>query len=87
MLSGDTPLITEELLRELVDGHRSAGADVTVLSFALDEPGAYGRIVRDGSGGLAAIVEAQDASPEELSLTEVNSSLYVFSAAALWDGA
>ena len=66
MLSGDTPLVTEELLRELVDGHRSAGANVTVLSFELDEPGAYGRIVRDGSGRLAAIVEAQDASPEEL---------------------
>jgi bifunctional UDP-N-acetylglucosamine pyrophosphorylase / glucosamine-1-phosphate N-acetyltransferase len=85
VLSGDTPLITEELLRELVNGHRSADADVTVLSFALDEPGAYGRIVRDDSGVLAAIVEAQDASPEELSLTEVNSSLYVFSAAALWE--
>ena len=54
VLSGDTPLITEELLRELVDGHRSDDADVTVLSFVLDEPGAYGRIVRDDSGGLAA---------------------------------
>jgi bifunctional UDP-N-acetylglucosamine pyrophosphorylase / glucosamine-1-phosphate N-acetyltransferase len=86
VLSGDTPLITEGLLRELVNSHRSAGADVTVLSFALDEPGAYGRILRNDSGGLAAIVEAQDASPEELSLTEVNSSLYVFSAAALWEG-
>ncbi|MET0939525.1 MAG: sugar phosphate nucleotidyltransferase, partial [Gaiellaceae bacterium] len=85
VLSGDTPLVTEELLQELVDGHRSAGADVTVLSFVLDEPGAYGRIVRDASGGLAAIVEAQDASSEELSLTEVNSSLYVFSAAAMWE--
>jgi bifunctional UDP-N-acetylglucosamine pyrophosphorylase/glucosamine-1-phosphate N-acetyltransferase len=85
VLSGDTPLLTEELLRELVDGHRSAGADVTVLSFVLDEPGAYGRIVRDASGELAAIVEAPDASPEELALTEVNSSLYVFSGEALWD--
>jgi bifunctional UDP-N-acetylglucosamine pyrophosphorylase/glucosamine-1-phosphate N-acetyltransferase len=85
VLSGDTPLITEELLRVLVDGHRSADADVTVLSFVLDEPGAYGRIVRDDAGGLAAIAEAQDASPQELSLTEVNSSLYVFSAAALWE--
>ena len=85
VLSGDTPLVTEELLRALVDGHRSTGANVTVLSFVLDEPGAYGRIVRDASGELAAIVEAPDASPEELALTEVNSSLYVFSAEALWD--
>ena len=85
VLSGDTPLVTAELLGELVDGHRSSGADVTVLSFVLDEPGTYGRVVRDGSGGLAAIVEAQDASPEELALDEVNSSMYVFSSAALWD--
>jgi len=84
VLSGDTPLITTELLRELVDGHRAAEADVTVLSFVLSDPGAYGRVVRDGFGGLAAIVEARDAAPEELALTEVNSSLYVFSAAALW---
>jgi bifunctional UDP-N-acetylglucosamine pyrophosphorylase / glucosamine-1-phosphate N-acetyltransferase len=85
VLSGDTPLVTEELLRALVDGHRSAGANVTVLSFVLDEPQAYGRIVRDASGELEAIIEAPDASPEELALTEVNSSLYVFSAEALWD--
>jgi len=85
VLAGDTPLVTEELLRGLVEGHRSAGADVTVLSFALDEPGAYGRVVRDDAGGLAAIVEAQDALPEQLALIEVNSSLYVFSAAALWE--
>jgi bifunctional UDP-N-acetylglucosamine pyrophosphorylase/glucosamine-1-phosphate N-acetyltransferase len=85
VLSGDTPLITDELLRALVDEHREAAADVTVLSLRISSPGAYGRVVRSGSGGLTAIVEAKDATPEELELTEVNSSIYVFSAAALWD--
>ncbi len=84
MLSGDTPLVTEELLQTLVDGHRASGADVTVLSLAMDEPGDYGRVVRDESGRLAAIVEAKDATPEQLEVCEVNSSLYVFSAHALW---
>ena len=85
VLSGDTPLVTGELLQALVDGHRAADADVTVLSLVLDEPGAYGRVVRDGSGNLAAIVEAKDAAPAELAVSEVNSSIYVFKAPALWD--
>ena len=84
VLSGDTPLVTEELLQTLVNGHRASGADVTVLSLAMDEPGDYGRVVRDESGRLAAIVEARDATPEQLEISEVNSSLYVFSAPALW---
>ena len=50
VLSGDTPLVTEELLQALVDGHRAAGADVTVLSLVLTEPGDYGRVIRDGVG-------------------------------------
>jgi bifunctional UDP-N-acetylglucosamine pyrophosphorylase / glucosamine-1-phosphate N-acetyltransferase len=85
VLSGDTPLVTSELLRALVDGHRAADADVTVLSLVLDEPGDYGRVVRDGSGNLAAIVEAKDAAPAELAVSEVNSSIYVFKAPALWE--
>src|SRR5262245_52064150 len=85
VLSGDTPLITDELLQTLVEGHRSSGADVTVLSLALAEPRHYGRVIRDGSGRLAAIVEEKDATPEQLEISEVNSSLYVFRAPALWN--
>jgi bifunctional UDP-N-acetylglucosamine pyrophosphorylase / glucosamine-1-phosphate N-acetyltransferase len=84
VLSGDTPLVTVELLQELLDGHRAAAADVTVLSLVLEEPGEYGRVIRDGGGGLAAIVEAKDAAPAELAVTEVNSSIYVFKAPVLW---
>jgi bifunctional UDP-N-acetylglucosamine pyrophosphorylase/glucosamine-1-phosphate N-acetyltransferase len=51
----------------------------------MDEPGDYGRVVRDESGHLAAIVEARDATPAQLEISEVNSSLYVFSASALWE--
>ncbi len=85
VLSGDTPLVTDELLRTLVEGHRSSGADVTVLSLALAEPGHYGRVIRDSSGRLTAIVEEGDATPDQLEISEVNSSLYVFKAPALWD--
>ena len=84
VLNGDVPALTAELLRQLVETHCAAGAAGTVLSFEPDDLRAYGRIVRDGSGGLARIVEAGDASPEELALGEVNSGIYVFQAAKLW---
>ncbi len=84
VLSGDTPLVTTELLSSLVDAHRVSGAAATVLSFVPEEIRSYGRIVRDEKGDLVAIVEAADASPEELVIREANSSIYVFGAEALW---
>jgi bifunctional UDP-N-acetylglucosamine pyrophosphorylase/glucosamine-1-phosphate N-acetyltransferase len=84
VLSGDTPLLTERLLSELVDEHRSAASAVTVLSFVPPDPRSYGRILRGADGTLAAIVEAADATPQQLEIGEVNSSIYVFDAGALW---
>jgi bifunctional UDP-N-acetylglucosamine pyrophosphorylase/glucosamine-1-phosphate N-acetyltransferase len=84
VLNGDVPALRPETIRKLVDTHRAAGAAATVLSFEPAEAGAYGRIVRDGGGGLARIVEAADATPEELAVGEVNSGIYVFRAEKLW---
>ena len=84
VLPGDTPLLTPEVLRGLVETHRREGAAATVLSFEPPDPRAYGRLVRDGKSRLARIVEAADATPEELELREVNSSIYVFAAEKLW---
>jgi len=38
VLSGDTPLLTTELLQELFDAHRREQAAATVLSFVHDDP-------------------------------------------------
>ena len=84
VLSGDTPLITTECLAELLRTHREADAAATVLSFVPDDPRSYGRIVRGVEGRVAAIVEAVDATPEQLAIDEVNSSIYVFRGDALW---
>ena len=62
VLSGDTPLLTTELLERLLDEHRQKQAGATVLSFVPDDIRSYGRIVRDADGDLAAIVEAADAT-------------------------
>ena len=84
VLNGDVPALRPETIAALVETHRAAAAAATVLSFEPADAGAYGRIVRDGDGRLARIVEAVDASPEELALGEVNSGIYVFSAEKLW---
>jgi bifunctional UDP-N-acetylglucosamine pyrophosphorylase / glucosamine-1-phosphate N-acetyltransferase len=84
VVSGDAAAITSELLSHLIETHRDRAAAATVLSLELDDPGDYGRIVRNGDGALEAIVEAADASADELALREVNSSIYVFDAEKLW---
>src|SRR5262249_11192729 len=84
VLSGDTPLLTPGLLRELVDAHRRDGAAATVLSFEPDDPREYGRVLRKEDGSLASIVEHRDANESERAVREVNSSIYVFRADRLW---
>ena len=84
VLSGDTPLLTSELLAELVATHRREGADATILSAKPPDPRLYGRVVRDASGAVARVAEGTDATEEEQRIGEINSSIYVFRAAALW---
>ena len=84
VLSGDTPLLTSALLEKLVATHRQEKASATVLSFCPEDVRSYGRVLRDKKGRVSAIVEAGDASPEELVVREVNSSIYVFRADKLW---
>jgi bifunctional UDP-N-acetylglucosamine pyrophosphorylase / glucosamine-1-phosphate N-acetyltransferase len=84
VLAGDAPLLSAEVLGQLVGTHRREGAAVTVLSFEVGDPGSYGRVLRDDGGRLRAIVEARDATPEELAVRELNSSIYVFDVDDLW---
>jgi bifunctional UDP-N-acetylglucosamine pyrophosphorylase / glucosamine-1-phosphate N-acetyltransferase len=84
VLAGDAPLLNAAELERLVETHRAEAAAATVLTFEPDDPADYGRVLRDEAGHLRAIVEARDATPAELSGREVNSSVYVFAADALW---
>jgi bifunctional UDP-N-acetylglucosamine pyrophosphorylase / glucosamine-1-phosphate N-acetyltransferase len=84
VLSGDTPTLSPELLQALLETHRREGAAATVLSFRPADPREYGRVIRAEDGNVQAIVEAGDASPEQLAVDEVNSSIYVFDAGRVW---
>lgn len=80
---GDVPLLTSEVLLELVATHESNGNSVTVLTTELDDPSGYGRILRDANGDVSGIREQKDASPEELAVKEINSGIYAFDAQML----
>ena len=80
---GDVPLLTTETLAELVVSHRTNGSAVTVLTAHVADPSGYGRIVRDPDDLVSRVVEHKDAGPEELSITEINSGIYVFDAETL----
>jgi bifunctional UDP-N-acetylglucosamine pyrophosphorylase / glucosamine-1-phosphate N-acetyltransferase len=88
ILSGDHPLVSAEIIEELIAAHRGADAAATVMTTEMEEPGAYGRIVRSSDGDIERIVEAKlpgDATPEELAIREVNAGTYAFAGAALAD--
>ena len=85
VLDAAAPLLTPELLRELVEEHRRQDAAVTLLTFEPEFPLPYGRILRDESGAVRAVVEERDATSEEREVRELNTSIYVFDAAALWN--
>jgi bifunctional UDP-N-acetylglucosamine pyrophosphorylase/glucosamine-1-phosphate N-acetyltransferase len=87
VLPGDTPLIDGETLRKLVGHHRRSGATATLLSAMLpQDAGMYGRVLRDSRGKVLGIVEAKDATPEQLTVREINTSIYCFKAPALFAG-
>ena len=83
IVNGDAPLLRAVTVRALVDAHVTAGSMLTVLTAEVDEPTGLGRIVRDDSGAVRAIVEERDATPEQRRIREINAGVYVGDAAAL----
>jgi bifunctional UDP-N-acetylglucosamine pyrophosphorylase/glucosamine-1-phosphate N-acetyltransferase len=79
VMPGDAPLVRPEVLARLARDHREADAAATLLTADLDElTRDFGRLVRDDKGRADHIVEKTDASPEELEIDEVNTSIYCF---------
>ena len=77
VLYGDTPLVRAETMAAAA-GACAGGAAVSVLGFRPLHFHQYGRLITDDSGALTAIVEARDASPEELDVNLCNSGVMAF---------
>jgi len=80
VLYGDTPLIQEQTLKSLVD---ESNHGLALLTAIVTDPAGYGRIVRDSSGAVQAIVEHKDANAGQLEITEINTGILAVSAAYL----
>jgi bifunctional UDP-N-acetylglucosamine pyrophosphorylase/glucosamine-1-phosphate N-acetyltransferase len=78
VLPGDTPLLRPETLDELVASHVANGNAATLLTSVLDDPTGYGRVVRAADDRVLRIVEQPEATPEELAMREVATSIYAF---------
>ncbi|MEY3183025.1 MAG: UDP-N-acetylglucosamine pyrophosphorylase [Pseudomonadota bacterium] len=76
VLYGDMPLITEESLQALLNALSTS--TLSLLVGKLPCPTGFGRIVRNPSGDIQAIVEEKDATAEQKHITEVNSGIYAF---------
>ena len=79
VLCGDAPFVSAEVLSSALEYHKQNGNAVTVITAELLDPARYGRIIRSQSGDFLEIVEAADASPEQLAVREINSGSYWFS--------
>ena len=82
---GDTPLIRSETLGRMVAERRETGAAAVVLGMNVPPPNDYGRLMLDRDGGLAAIVEAREATPEQLANPLCNSGVIAISGAVAAD--
>ena len=78
LLYGDTPLIRESVIQNLITYHKEKGYHATVLTALLEDPTGYGRIVRGTGGRVERIVEQKDATAEEKSIQEINSGIYCY---------
>ena len=81
----DVPLLGADLLRDLLRLHRETGAAATLLSVVLDDPAAYGRILRGPGGEVLGIVEAKDATPVQRAIREINVGVYCFEAPLVFE--
>jgi len=83
VLCGDAPLVRSETLTALLEAHAASPHPVTVLTARVADPASYGRILRDVDGTVRAIVEAAEATPEQLAIDEINTGAYAFDATYL----
>ncbi|MGH9836644.1 MAG: bifunctional UDP-N-acetylglucosamine diphosphorylase/glucosamine-1-phosphate N-acetyltransferase GlmU [Blastocatellia bacterium] len=82
---GDTPAVKAETLQKLIAEHERGRHAATLLTIRIEDPPAYGRIIRDSQGNFLKIIEERDCAPEQKAITELNPGFYCFDVPALLD--
>lgn len=75
VVTGDTPAVRAATLKSFADQVLKSGKSLGVLGMNASEPRGYGRLLRDGKGGLTRIVEERDADSETKKITLCNSGI------------
>ena len=70
---GDVPLIKTATLTRLTQICK--GESLALLTAFLPDASGYGRIIRGNHGNIQSIVEHKDATPEQLTINEVNTGI------------
>ena len=77
VLNGDTPLITQNTLKRLIDIHKNEGPSITLVISKVKQPGEYGLIIRDKEGRIKGIEEVTERNKTKQS-KEINAGIYCF---------
>ena len=86
VLNGDIPLISERTITRIVDQHKKSNHILTLATSNINAPQGYGRILRNSTGEIEAIVEhAQTKSSDLDSIKEINAGVYCFDSHWIWN--
>jgi bifunctional UDP-N-acetylglucosamine pyrophosphorylase / glucosamine-1-phosphate N-acetyltransferase len=85
VLYGDAPLLQSETIARLIETRRAAKAAVAVAGMRPADHTPYGRLVLGKNGGVERIVEAKDASPQEVAITLCNGGIMAVASEHLFD--
>ena len=83
ILFGDVPLVRADTMARLVAAV-NGGAAIAVLGFRPARTGAYGRVIAGADGRILKMVEAKDATPDELAVPLCNAGLMAVDAGRLF---
>ena len=82
---GDMPLLRAETFQKLIEKQKANDGPFSMLTIIEEDPRGFGRIVRNAQGGVEAIVEEVDCTPEQRAINELNVGVYCFQADWLWE--
>lgn len=85
VINADLPLLRQSTLEQLIERQSNHEGPLTILSVRSEDSRGFGRLVRDSSGQVKAIVEEAQATQEQLKIREYNVGGYCFSNDWLWE--
>lgn len=78
VMCGDTPFFSRRTAERLMETFFSGKYSAAVLTSVIENPGSYGRVMRNAQGDVVSIREAEGAGENELAVKEINSGVYFF---------